>query len=74
MLNDLINNNRLVGLQYHQLIELIGIPDNKDGSSMSYRIDVDYSSNIDPVYTKDLKFTYSRDSSITSIKVVEWKE
>ena len=74
MLNDLITNNRLIGLRYHQLIELLGIPDNKDSSFLSYKIVVEYGSDIDPVYTKDLKFTYSRDSLINSFKVIEWKK
>jgi hypothetical protein len=74
MLNDLTTNYKLIGLSYHQLIERLGMPDNKESSLVSYKIVVEYGSDIDPVYTKDLKFTYSKDSSITSFKVVEWKK
>ena len=34
----------------------------------------DYENDIDPVYTKDLTFTFSRDSIITTFKLVEWKK
>lgn len=74
MLRDLTTNYKLIGLSYHQLIDRLGMPDNKDSSLVSYKIVVEYGSDIDPVYTKDLKFTYSKDSLITSFKVVEWKK
>lgn len=74
MLTDLTTNYKLVGFKYSQLIELLGIPDSKDSSSLSYKIVVDYGHDIDPVYTKDLNFTFSKDSTITSFKVDEWKK
>jgi len=74
MLTDLTTNYKLVGFKYSQLIELLGTPDTKDSSSLSYKIVVDYGHDIDPVYTKDLDFTFSKDSTITSFKVDEWKK
>ena|ERR1700694_2529625 len=74
MITDLTTNHKLVGLKYDQLIQLLGIPDNKDSNSLSYKIIVDYGHDIDPVYTKDLDFTFSKDSVITSYKVNEWKK
>lgn len=74
MLADLTTNYKLVGLNYSQLIEFLGIPDAKDSSSLSYKIVVDYEKDIDPVYTKDLDFSFSKDSIITSFKVNEWKK
>lgn len=74
MLTDLTTNYKLVGFKYSQLIELLGTPDNKDSSSLSYKIIVDYGHDIDPVYTKDLDFTLSKDSMIVSFKVEEWKK
>lgn len=73
MLNDLITSRKLVGLNYHQLIMLLGSPDHTDVNSMTYRIVVDYGSDIDPVYSKDLEFLYSKDSVVTSFEVKEWK-
>jgi|SRR5688572_346963 len=74
MLTDLTTNYKLVGFKYSQLIELLGIPDSKDSSSLSYKIVVDYGHDIDPVYTKDLDFTFSNDSTITSFELNEWKK
>jgi hypothetical protein len=74
MLTDLTSNYKLVGYNYSQLIELLGIPDYKDSSSLSYKVAVDYGHDIDPVYTKNLDFTFSKDSIITSVKVDEWKK
>lgn len=74
MLNDLTVNHKLVGLSYNKLVDLLGIPDFKDISSLSYKIVVDYGKDIDPVYTKDLEFSFSKDSVIESFKVNEWKK
>ena len=74
MFMDLITNYKLVGIKYSQLIGLLGIPDSKDSNSLSYKIVVDYGHDIDPVYTKNLDFTYSNDSIITSFNVNEWKK
>lgn len=74
MLEDLTTNHQLIGLSYRQLTARLGQPDHKDSSLVSYKIVVDYGSDIDPVYTKTLKFSYSKDSSITSFNVVEWKK
>lgn len=74
MLTDLTSNYKLAGLKYSQLIELLGIPDYKDNGSLTYKIIVDYGNDIDPVYTKNLGFFFSKDSVITSFKVDEWKK
>lgn len=74
MLTDLTTSHKLVGLKYSQLMELLGTPDFTDSSSLSYKIEVDYKHDIDPVYTKDLDFTFSKDSIITSFKVNEWRK
>ena len=72
MLSDLITNHKLIGLKYSQIVELLGEPDFKD--SLCYSIIVDYGTNIDPVYTKNLNFTFSMDSIITSFNVQDWKK
>lgn len=74
MLTDLTTSYKLVGFKYSQLIELLGTPDSKDSSSLSYKIVVNYGNDIDPIYTKDLDFTFSKDSTITSFKIDEWKK
>lgn len=74
MLDDLITNNKLVGLTYNELIARLGMPDNKDTNIVSYAIVVEYGTDIDPVYTKDLEFTISKDSLIMSLRIRESKD
>lgn len=74
MLGDLTVNHKLVGLSYSQLVRYLGEPDTSTDSSLVYRIAIDYGSDIDPVYSKDLEFSYSKDSIITSFKILEWKK
>jgi hypothetical protein len=74
MVDDLITNHKLIGLSCTQLTEYLGPPDYKDSNTITYEIIVDYGSDIDPVYTKNLEFAYSKDSLITSFRKVEWKK
>ena len=74
MLTDLTTNYTLKGLKYNQLVELLGIPNTADSNSLSYNIDINYGSDIDPVYAKYLEFQFSKDSVITSFKIEEWKK
>jgi len=74
MLNDLITNSKLVGMDYSQLIGFIGVPDNIDKNFIIYEISVVYNGDIDPIYTKKLVFEYSKDSLIKSLRIVEWQK
>jgi hypothetical protein len=74
MLTDLTTNYKLVGLKYLRLVDLLGNPDYTDDTSLSYFVIVDYGFDIDPVYTKNLDFTFSKDSTITSYKLEEWEK
>lgn len=74
MLKDLTTKHKLVGLSYSQLIKYLGDPDKEKINSVAYTIAIDYGSDIDPVYSKDLEFSYSKDSIITSFKILEWKK
>jgi len=71
MLDDLVSNHKLVGLSYAQLIKYLGKPDAKEDKLVIYHLIIDYGNDIDPTYTKNLVLTYSKDSVITSLKVVE---
>src|SRR5258708_2572527 len=57
MLDDLLNNQKLNGLRYWQLIDLLGKPEHDKGDSCVYyyQIIVDYGRDIDPVYIKNLE-------------------
>lgn len=74
MLKDLTTNHKLIGLSCSQLINYLGDPDAKENNSVFYTIAVDFGSDIDPVYSKELEFSYSKDSTITSFKILEWKK
>lgn len=74
MLEDLTTNYKLTEIKYSELVGLLGEPNFEDSTSLGYDIIVDYGNDIDPVYTKILKFIFSRDSIITSVKVNEWKK
>lgn len=68
MIADLTTNYTLTGLKYFELIKLLGPPDAKDSSSLSYSVIVDYKQDIDPIHTQDLDFSFSKDSTIESFE------
>lgn len=74
MLNDLLANHKLVGLKYADVIVLLGVPDDVDSSLVSYQVEIDYGSDIDPIYTKDLYLYTTKDSIISSYEIKEWKK
>ncbi|MBB5619773.1 hypothetical protein HDE69_000811 [Pedobacter cryoconitis] len=74
MLEDLTTNHKLIGLSYKELVNFLGSPDYKELNSIVYNIVVDYGSDIDPVYYKKMEFSYSKDSVITSFRIMEWKK
>lgn len=74
MLTDLTTKHKLVGLSYSQLINYLGDPDSKEINSLVYTVAIDYGSDIDPIYSKKLEFSFSKESIITSFKILEWKK
>lgn len=74
MLKNLTSNYKIIGLKYSQLIKLLGEPDFNDSCSLTYKIIEDYGFDIDPVYNKDIYFTFSKDSVISFFKINEWKK
>lgn len=73
MLDDLLTNHKLIGLNYHQLVNLLGDPQGKDSSSIFYDIKIKYDM-IDPVYSKDLKIYMNKDSVVSKVEIKEWKK
>lgn len=74
MLNDLLNNNTLIGLTLSQLINKLGNPDFStptDSNNVYYNIITEYGIDLDPNYTKFLIFTYNSDSIITNFTIVD---
>jgi hypothetical protein len=74
MLKDLMNNYKLEGLNYVEVVKLLGEPNFSDSISFAYQVIEDYGSDIDPVYTKNFDFEFDKDSVIVSCKIVEWKK
>ena len=75
MLYDLITNYKLTGINYTDLISLLGNPDFIDTSKslVTYEIELHYDM-IDPDYAKDLNFNIGRDSIVRSYNITEWKK
>lgn len=74
MLKDLMVNHNLKGIKVNQLLELLGPADHVEDGLITYRVKIEYGGDTDPVYTKNLNFSYSKDSTITSFKIIEWKK
>lgn len=68
MLDDLLENYKLEGLIYNQLIETLG---KEPDYNNIYEIVVYYNNDIDPRYVKVLKFTLNKDSTVISWKLIE---
>lgn len=72
MVKDLMTNYELKGMKRAEIINLLGAPDFIDSSSLSYKVIVEYEYlGVDPVYSKILDFNVSKDSTITSVKLIE---
>jgi hypothetical protein len=42
--------------------------------NIGYKIDEDYGSDIDPIYTQTLLLHFNKDSTVKSFEVKEWKK
>ncbi len=77
MLSDLTRNYKLTGLSYRQLINLLGEPENNSDNEKDivyYEIETAYGSDIDPVYSKTLQIKLTKDSTVDSYAIKEWKK
>src|SRR4051812_34119195 len=74
MLKDLQSNYKLEGMRRSQIVELLGEPDHQDDSSITYKIEEKYGSDIDPVYTKTLEVKLNVDKKVKDVNVSEWKK
>jgi hypothetical protein len=74
MLNDLLNNHKLIGLTYRQIISKLGNLDNHEQTPsgiIRYEITTEYTMG-DIVHIKALDLYYNRDSIVTSWKLVNY--
>lgn len=73
MLNDLTSNYKLAGMSYAQIINLLDSPDFKENNKLGYTILEDYGQDIDPIRGKNLIFTMSNDTIVSTFNIDEWK-
>jgi hypothetical protein len=76
MINDLILNHELVGLNKIEVFQLLGEPENysdAEPNSIYYNIVTDYGFNIDPVYIKNLRIGFNKLDQVESFKIEETK-
>jgi hypothetical protein len=72
MVDDLLETHKLVGLKFNNIVGLLHYPDRFAYDSLSFHYEITRKmSGIDTLYTKNLVFTMTKDSVITSAKVVE---
>jgi len=76
MLDDLTKNIPLKGRNYQDIVSLLGHPQYPIDSTMEigYKIDEEYGSDIDPIYTQTLLLQFDKDSTVKSFKVQQWKK
>jgi len=76
MLKDLVKNYRIKGLNYNQLIDLLGEPEkysDEEPNTVTYNIVTDYGRDIDPVFIKNLEVKFSSDSIVIDVNINEIK-
>ena len=76
ILDDLLANQKIVGLNHYQVIQLLGSPQYKDTASFKYSYQIEdtgaeYNPKNNPIYTKSLVLTFSKDSIVTKKELVE---
>jgi len=76
MVDDLVENYNLKGKKFRFLVDLLGKPQSELDSNMEivYDIDIDYGSDIDPIYSKDLYIEFDKDTIVKDYSVREWKK
>ncbi len=73
MVNDLLVNHQLIGLNVHQLEQKLGKPDYTKFNSLYYEIETRYGLlRVDPTYTKNLVFDLGLDSLVSAHRIEEW--
>ena len=76
MIDDLVKNYHLKGKTLNQIEELLGQPQSKLDSTFKifYDVDVNYGSDIDPIYSKTLLIEFDKDTIVKAFEVQEWKK
>ncbi len=82
VLNDLLANHKIKGLNHYQVIQLLGSPQHRDTANFKYSYQIEdtgfeYNPKKKPIYIKNLVLFFNKDSIVTKTEVVErtkvWK-
>lgn len=76
ILDDLLANHKIVGLNHYQVIQLLGSPQDRDTASFKYSYQIEdtgimYNPKKKPVYIKNLVLYFSKDSIVTKTDIFE---
>jgi hypothetical protein len=76
MVDDLVHNYNLKGKTLNKIIHLLGEPQYPIDSTMEigYKVEEDFESDIDPVYTKILSIRFDSDTLVENVEIEEWKK
>jgi hypothetical protein len=73
MVADLLKRYPLKGLTYSQVVDLLGKPEGGEPLYPFYTIRVEYGTNIDPVYVKNLELSLDASAKVVECGVREYK-
>jgi outer membrane protein assembly factor BamE (lipoprotein component of BamABCDE complex) len=76
ILDDLLANHKIKGLNHYQVIQLLGSPQYKDTANFKYSYQIEdtgfkYNPKKDSVYIKNLVLYFSKDSIVTKTEIFE---
>ena len=76
MVDDVVQNHNLKGKTLNDITGLLGQPQYPLDSTMEigYKIDENYGTDIDPIYTKTLLIQFDKDTTVKNVEIKEWKK
>lgn len=69
MVDDLIQNDTLIGMNQEQVIELLGLPESENKAKLEYLIREKYGSDIDPEYISNLIIEFDEKGQVGNCKI-----
>jgi|TARA_B110000879_G_scaffold107925_1_gene145044 aromatic ring-opening dioxygenase catalytic subunit (LigB family) len=69
MVDDLIQNDTLIGMNQEQVIELLGLPESENKAKLEYLIREKYGSDIDPEYISNLIIEFDEKGQVRNCKI-----
>ena len=69
MVDDLIQNDTLIGMNQEQVIELLGLPESENKAKLEYLIREKYRSDINPEYISNLIIEFDEKGQVRNCKI-----